>query len=357
MDDIYALRRDRLRALLRRKGLDAVLIRYAANRFYLSGFELHDTQLNESSGSLIISADGRDWLVTDPRYEAEAGRLWPSENIAIYRHDSTRELSRLLRMSGIRIGLETETTGHAFAGKLASCSTGLSFEAADGLVESLREIKDAGETAAIEASFALNHTLLLWLEKELRPGATEAEISWKIERFFRENGASELAFASIVAVDANAAKPHAIAGDTRLHEDCLVLVDVGCRVQNYCSDQTRTFWVGEHPSERFAETVELVRRAQREAIAMMRPGVVMSDVYRKAVQVFESEGKAKAFTHGLGHGVGLETHEKPSLSSRCDEVLREGMVVTVEPGLYYPDWGGVRWEHTVLVVEDGVRVL
>ena len=353
--DIFAARRERLRALLRTHGLDALLVSHAANRYYLSGFELYDCQCNESSGRLIITASGEDWLCTDARYLEAARRLWDENYIFIYGGDAAGQIRQLLRsrVNGV-IGVEDCCVSMRFYRQL---SAGLRLEAADGLVEELRVIKDAGEIAALEKSFAVNHALMEWIPSQCVPGRTEESLAWEIEKFFREHGASELSFASIVAVGRNAALPHAVPGTDTVLDGCSVLVDVGCRVDGYCSDQTRTFWVGTSPSPEFARTLELVQRAQRAALDMMRPGVRMCDAYGAARAVFESAGVAQFFTHGLGHGVGLETHEAPSLNPRQDAPLRAGMVVTVEPGLYYPQWGGVRWEHTVLVEEDGVRVL
>lgn len=357
MSAVHAQRRENLRRLMRARGLDALLVSHAANRWYLSGFELHDPQCNESAGRLVITADGRDWLATDSRYADAAARLWDRDRIRIYGGDAMRDLALLLKGCGSRVGFEARAISCAHARELGAHVRGLWLEAADGLVERVRVIKDAREVAALEASFALNHALMAWVEKELVPGRSEAELSWAIERFFRDNGASELAFASIVAVGENAALPHAVPGDARVRENCLVLVDAGCRVDSYCSDQTRTFWVGHAQSDVFARTLALVREAQDAALAVMRPGLPLRDAYAAARKVFERAGEAQAFTHGLGHGVGLETHEAPSLSPRAQGVLEPGMTVTVEPGLYYPDWGGVRWEYTVLVEEDGVRVL
>ncbi|MCR5813247.1 MAG: Xaa-Pro peptidase family protein [Desulfovibrio sp.] len=357
MNSIFAKRRDRLRERMATKGFDAVLISYAANRYYLSGFELHDVQCNESSGHLVIGADGRDYLITDPRYHEAASSCLPQENVIIYHGGCHAVLADVLRKLGVRIGLEMDVLSRNFVRMLSKKAPLLAFESCDGLTEDLRLFKDATEIEALGKSFALNHNMLHWLENELSPGLPEKAISWKIERYFRENGASELAFPSIVAIDQNAALPHAQPGDRIISESCLILVDVGCRVENYCSDQTRTYWIGKNPEASFSKTLALVREAQEAAIDIMRPGVAFADVYAKAYQVFEREGVASAFTHGLGHGVGLETHERPSLSPRSQGTLKPGMVVTVEPGLYFPTWGGCRWENTVLVEEDGVRIL
>ncbi|MBQ9537439.1 MAG: aminopeptidase P family protein [Desulfovibrionaceae bacterium] len=357
MQDIYAKRRDKVRALMRKQGLDALLVRYAANRYYLSGFELHDVQFNESSGSLIIASSGEDYLATDPRYMDVAQTLWPKERLVIYRNNMPEVLTSILRKVGVSVGLEVDALSQSFWNELCKEKGFLSFVPVRGLVEEVRSIKDATEIKALEQSFALNHAMLSWLEAQVEPGLSEMDVSWQIERYFREHGASELAFPSIVAVNEHAARPHAIPDATKIQKESLLLIDVGCRVADYCSDQTRTFWIGEHPSSRYLDTVALVRQAQERAIKMMRPGVTLGSCYEAARDVFLEAGVADSFTHGLGHGVGLETHELPSLGPKRSAKLQEGMIVTVEPGLYFPDWGGVRIEHTVVVEKNSVRIL
>lgn len=360
--ETFARRREALRALMRSRGLDALLITHAANRYYLSGFELHDPQCNESAGCLLITANGttgsgggQDWLCTDSRYLDAARRLWDENRIFIYGGDAAGQLRGLLREKAAgRIGVEMCGVSADFYRKLAP---GLNLTGARGLVESLRIIKDKEEIAAMQRSCTLNHRLMEWVYGQLIVGRTEAQISWDIEKFFREHGASELAFANIVAVGTNAALPHYEPGDVPLAENCPILIDVGARLDKYCSDQTRTFWVGDNPTPDFMVTMQLVRTAQEAAIAAMRPGMKASEAYAVARKVFEDEGVEAAFTHGLGHGVGLETHEAPSLGPRCHTVLAPGMVITVEPGLYYREWGGVRREFMVLVEEEGVRIL
>jgi Xaa-Pro aminopeptidase len=351
----YAARREKLRALLRERELDALLLTLDANRFYVSGFELRDHQINESSGCVLVLADGNDWLCTDPRYDGAARRLWDPSRIFIYGGDAAKAVNAFARgkVSGV-VGFEENAMTVDFHTKL---SEGLTLRPAGGLVERLRMIKEPEEIARMEASVALNHKLMEWLPGTLAPGGTEEEIAWSVEQYFRRNGAQSLAFPSIIAVGANAALPHAEPGETAVAENACVLVDAGCRLNDYCSDQTRTFWVGDKPSGAFMKTVTLVRAAQEKAIAAIRPGVKASEVYAIARAFLEASGEAAHFTHGLGHGVGLQTHEAPSLNPRNDTVLRPGMVVTVEPGLYYPEWGGVRWEYMVLVTEDGHRIL
>lgn len=348
-------RREKLRRLMRREKLPALLVTLDANRYYLSGFELHDAQINESSGCLVVAADGKDWLCTDPRYEDAARRLWDHERIFIYRGNGMAQVNSLIRdaFSGA-VGFESRNLSVA---DFEAVGEGLAMRRADGMIESLRLCKEPDEIAAIGRSCALNHELMDWLPGILVPGRTEAAVAWDIEQFFRNNGAEELAFASIVAVDGNAALPHAEPGATPLTDGCGVLVDVGCRLDRYCSDQTRCYWVGDRPDPVFASDLALIREAQKRAIGAIRPGAVCSAVTDRARSYLDEKGVGHLFTHGLGHGVGLQTHEAPVLNMKSETVLRPGMVVTVEPGLYRPGRCGVRWEYMVLVTEDGHRIL
>lgn len=351
----YAERREKLRRLMHGEGLAALLVTLDANRFYLSGFELQDHQVNESSGCVLVLANGNDWLCTDSRYHDAAKRLWNPERIFIYGADAAGAVNSFVRdtVSGV-VGFEESAMSVRFH---KTFSQGLSLRTADGLVERLRMVKEPEEIARIEASAALNHKLMEWLPGAFVIGRTEEEIAWSLELFFRQNGAESLSFPGIVAIGPNAALPHAVPGKTPVSENTCVLVDVGCRLKDYCSDQTRTFWVGDRPSAAFMQTLTLVRTAQEKAIAAIRPGVKASAIYAVARNWLDENGVGGHFTHGLGHGVGLQTHEGPSLNPRNDTKLLPGMVVTVEPGLYYPEWGGVRWEYMVLVTEDGCRIL
>lgn len=353
--EVYAARRERAREKMHAKGLDGLLVAHAANRYYLSGFELHDSQCNESSGLLLLRPDGDDWLLTDPRYLDAARRLWPEERIHIYRAPKNSDINIFLKGRNMfQLGVEADALSYRTFGALTE---GLAVEPLTGLVESLRRYKDAAELELMRASMRLNHEAFAATPGFLVPGRTEKEVAWKLEKFYRERGASELAFDTIVGVNENAALPHAIPGDTRIPEEGLVLVDMGCRLHDYCSDQTRTYWVGGEPSDRFRHVLGMVQEAQEAAMRIMRPGLPVREAYGAAREVFERYGQAQYFTHALGHGIGLETHEGTSLSPVSTDVLEPGMVVSVEPGLYYADWGGVRWEHLVCVTEDGIEVL
>lgn len=363
-NDIYAARRFRLKKELLKAGLDALIVLAPANRFYLSGFELRDGQCDESSGFLLITAAESDWLFTDSRYELAALEVWPEKFVRIYSGATIMsQLAAILKTSAALAGFEGNAASWKFISSLRSEIRGNFpiLKPTRGLVEKLRVIKEPCEIAALEKSFALNHKAINWINVEAAQdrlaSRSEKELAWEIEKFFRENGAAELAFATIAAAGQRSALPHAEPLETKIGENTSLLVDLGCRVDNYCSDQTRCWWLGNNPPSRYSDTLKLVQEAQQKALDIMKEGVACAEVYKAARDVFEKANQASHFTHGLGHGVGLQTHEAPSLNPRSNQILQAGMVVTVEPGLYYPEWGGARWENTVLVQKDGVKIL
>lgn len=355
MKTTYQNRREQVRRKLAEEHLDALLVSYPANRFYLSGFELHDGQCNESSGHILVQKNGKDILFTDSRFYEAAKSLWNEEDIFIY-SNQTEDMRKYLKDSVQgKIGFESKIVSHDFYENL---SQGLELEPADGIVEELRLIKDEREIQAIKESAALNHKLFAWLPSTFKEGKSEADIALEIEMFFRKHGATENSFPPIVAINKHAARPHHIPDpDAKITENCHILIDAGARFRSYCSDQTRTFWFGEHPDSRFKSMLEQVQEAQSEAIKILKPGLPCSKAHLKAVEVFEKYGAEKAFNHSLGHGVGLDTHEEPRLSPRSSRLLQPNMIVTAEPGLYYGDYGGIRWEYMVRITEDGYEIL
>lgn len=350
----FEKRRENLRRLMHKAKLEALLVTLDANRFYLSGFELQDAQTDESSGCLIVTASGKDWLCTDSRYYDAASRLWDKKHIFIYKGNAAEQINGLIRKNITGpVGFDPLHISVDFHDRLADSVT---LVKCGGLVEQLRVIKEKKEIALIEQACLLNHKLMEWVPGVLSPGRTEAQVAWDIEQYFRNHGAEGLAFSSIVAVGPNAALPHAVPGSTKIEENCSVLVDVGCRMNDYCSDQTRTFSVGK-PDPRFSELLKHVKEAQARAIKAIAPGVPAADVYAVARSYLDEKNLGKYFTHGLGHGVGLQTHEAPRLNPATKEILQPGMVVTVEPGVYFAGELGIRWEHMVLVTDDGHKIL
>ncbi len=355
MPNIFEKRRNRLALALQQRNLPALLVTHAANRYYLSGFELHDPQCNESSGCLLVTAEGDAWLFTDSRYKDAASQLWPENQLVIYSAGKDAFIADWIHERGIpTLGIEDFSMSVAQYKMLEKT---LRLVPTRELVAKLRVIKDAAEIEALRQSCALNHKVFSQVPSLLVPGTTEAEVAWKIECLFREQGASELSFDTIVAVGPNSALPHAIPGNTVIMENSPVLVDMGGRLNSYCSDQSRTFWVGDTPTTVFQDTLKRVQEAQHIAIEHYLPGKSIKDADTAARHCLARYGQQEYFTHSLGHGIGLETHEAPGIGPRSRTEFQPGMVITAEPGLYYPQWGGVRWEYMVLITEDGHEIL
>lgn len=354
----YQQRINKIQAVLRRKKLDGLLVSQPENRRFLSGYSALDHGIGETAGLLLIPAKGDSWLLTDFRFKLQAEAEADFLHIGLYPKGLLALLREMLPDLGIRtLGFESHYTLHSFAEKLNGLSekTGVRFVPTTDLVEKLRVIKDEDEIAKLRASVDLNEKVFEEVYSTIVPGQTEREIALVIESTMRRMGAQSPSFDTIVATGGNSALPHAVPGMKAIETGQPVMIDMGLILDGYCSDMTRTFVIGE-PDERFQAIHRLVRRAQRAAIAAIRAGVAAAKVDAKARDIIAAAGYGQAFGHSLGHGVGLAVHEEPRLSSRNGKKLQTGMVVTVEPGIYIPEWGGVRLENMVVVREDGCEL-
>ncbi len=241
----------------------------------------------------------------------------------------------------------TEPRGNAFSG--------LQIRETSGLVVGLRAVKEPAEIARMKAAQAITDASFAHIVKFMRMGMTEREVQIELEDFMRRHGAEGLAFSSIVATGANGASPHAVPGEARLEAGHCVVMDFGARAQGYCSDMTRTVFVGT-PDARIAEAYAALRQANERVEAALRPGVTGAEMHELAERVLEEGGFGGRMGHGLGHGVGIDIHEQPNLSPRNDRPLVSGNVVTVEPGIYLPGEFGMRLEDFGVVTEDGFEV-
>ncbi|GBD13742.1 Aminopeptidase YpdF [bacterium HR24] len=347
-------------------GLDALLVgspvedifkTYGANRRYLSGF-------TGSVGWLLVTMDAA-FIAVDFRYYEQAQRQAP--DFVLFKANGAIEswFAKLVEEAGLagkRLGYEPHAMTVATWQSLQKAVQEMPAEsrphlvAAPALVEELRAIKEPEELEALERAVALADEAFLAVARRLEPGWTEAQVAWEIEKYAREHGAESLSFPTIVAAGEWAAMPHAYPRERPIREGEPIVIDMGVRVDGYCSDLTRTIVLG-RPDDRLRQVFDIVLAAQLTAEELVRPGMKGEEAHMLAHNVIAEAGYGEQFGHGLGHGVGLLVHEAPRLAKRSQDELKPGMTFTIEPGIYIPGWGGVRIEDIVVLEESGARVL
>ena len=339
-------RSDRLVERLAERQLDSLLVTDLVNVRYLTGF-------TGTNGACVVSRGERLFL-TDFRYLDQAADQVRGFELVRAGRDLMADLAK--RLAG-RTGFDDEHLSvRAHRALLEKAGEGVDLAPAGGLVEELREVKDEGELRSIAEAARLADGVYEHLRERGLAGRTEREVALDLERELRERGAEDPAFPVIVAAGAHGARPHAEPRHVEISRDTLVVVDMGAKVDGYCSDCTRTFATGAL-GDRASEVYELVRRAQEAGLAAIRAGVTCLDADSAARELIDAAGEGERFGHGLGHGVGLEVHEAPRLARTADCELRAGSVVTVEPGVYVPDEFGVRIEDLVVVRDSGSEIL
>lgn len=354
-----ATARDRIQQSLKRRKLDALLVTQPENRRYLSGFTATDHSIAETSGILLLLAQGEPYLLTDSRYQLQAEAEAHGFRVKLYPRGFFALLRRLLGSEKIKhLAFESHYFLHSTAQLLAKVAKEKKVELVPltGLVEELRLQKSSEELARIAAAVRMNEAVFAEIYRGLRPGQTEKEVAQRLENAMRAHGAEGPCFDTIVAAGPNGALPHAVPTDRAIQKGEPIIIDMGLRLAGYCSDMTRTVVLGT-PDPRTVAMIRLVRQAQLAGLKALRAGVSGMAVDRAARSLIEQAGYGDHFGHGLGHGVGLNVHEGPSLSYRNRKQLLPGMVVTVEPGVYLPGWGGVRLENMAVVEEQGCHLL
>ena len=358
----------RLRAAIAAEGLDALYVsgpvddvfgRHSANRRYLSGF-------TGSAGAALVTAD-RAILAVDFRYLEQAARESAPLGFEVFKaqgRDRTTfpELMREAGLAGRRVGLSRADL--SYAGFLAlQDATGEmplgdrpELVPASPIVERLRRQKDTAERETIQSAIEIADAAMERVQASLRPGQTERQVATAVEEAVRACGGDAVSFETIVAAGPWSALPHATPRHEAIRDGDAVVVDMGAWVGGYCSDLTRTTCAG-GPSGRFLEIYSIVLAAQRNAIERVEAGMAGRDAHELAASVIAEAGYGEQFGHGLGHGIGLEVHESPYLGPTSEDTLEEGMVFTIEPGIYLPGWGGVRIEDVVVLEGGKARVL
>lgn len=340
-------RADKLRSKMAKKGISAAVITSRESRFYLSGF-------TGSAGILLIDGDGAV-LFTDSRYELQAREEARGFNVEITGSPMGRVNEELLKFRGARVGFEDEDVTHKLYTKLTAGAQCEFVPISYDLLE-MRQVKSETEKKAIRQAVAISDGAFSYITQKLAPGMSEIQIAADIEGFMRRAGASKTSFDTIVASGARSAMVHGGAGQRQVEPGDFVIMDFGCIFEGYCSDLTRTVVIS-HTTKEQREIYSLVRCAQERAISSVLPYMAAKDLDFVARDVFEKAQKASFFGHGLGHGVGINVHEKPSISPISEDELLPGSVITIEPGLYIEGFGGVRIEDMVIVGEGECEVL
>jgi len=340
--DKYKLIRERLS----RKRLEGILVSNLANIRYLTGFD-------GSSAMLFVGLRG-NFFFTDFRYKYEAAELVPGDEFIIVRTDFLREVRKTLKAAGVkRLGFEYGAQYQVFE----KLNGHFELHPLKGIVEELRMIKDRAEMQSIITAVKRAERAFEKTRKWIRAGITEQKVAMLLEHNLKKEGCRRIPFDIIVASGRNSALPHARVTEKKIERGDLVIVDWGGEADGYFSDMTRTFLIGGADLAGKKKMYQAVLRANRRAINSIEEGVPCRDVDAAARDSIAGDGYGDFFGHATGHGVGLDVHERPAVSSKSRDRIGEGVVVTVEPGIYIPDVGGVRIEDMVTVLRGKRKCL
>jgi Xaa-Pro aminopeptidase len=364
--DTLSVRHGHLHQAVRTANLDGLIVTHLPNLFYLTNFQ--------GTAGIAVAVGERLYLIIDFRYGAAARELaaspYGSPNTEIVPVDRSYDetlVGLIKKLQAPKLGVEGANLSIVRFNQLSATLDGVAtLTPTDGLVEKLRIIKDAHEVEMLRRGAVLLSAVALEVIREARPGITEQELAAKIDFLIKSAGFERCSFETIVASGPNSARPHAHAGDRVLQAGDLVVLDFGGVYGGYCVDLTRTVALGD-PNAEQQRVYDAVLEAQQAAVAAVRPGVRAGDVDAAARQTLGRHKLAEAFGHSTGHGLGVEIHELPRIAPRRESTpdaaappdadIEAGMVFTIEPGAYLPEWGGVRIEDDVLVTSDGVEVL
>lgn len=343
----------KLRQELSGKNIDGILISQSENRFYLSGFD-------GSAGFLLITSQ-KAWLATDFRYTGQAAMQSPDFDIYRITGDIENWFPGLVGDTGVKtLGFEagdiTFEVHRQLKDALKKKQVPVRLLPVHNLVESLRAVKEPDEIELIRKAAAITDAAYEYVAGTIKAGMTELQVAWELEKCLRENGSQAVPFEVIVASGPNAALPHAKPSERVINAGEPVLIDMGARCGGYASDLTRTICIGV-PDSTFRKVYSTVLDAQMSAIAIIRSSMMGHQADAAARQVIKRADYDEAFGHSLGHGVGLAAHELPRLGPGSSDPLADGMVFTVEPGIYLPGWGGIRIEDTVMMENGRVVTL
>jgi len=343
---VFKYRLESLRETLPSLQIDGLLVTNPTNIRWLSGFTGSYGRLLINQKQAVLATDARYWI--QARKEAPDYELFKDIRRA-------QDTLALLNKGGVgRVGIEANHVTLAAAEELNGIE-GFTCTPLQNTVEEFRQFKNGHETSIIHAAAAITDNAMALVPQLAKAGISERELAWLLEKAMREAGADGIAFPIIVAFGPNSALPHHNPGDRTLKEEEIVLVDMGAELNGYKSDLTRSFYYGRQ-NDRFQTIFDLVLAAQTSALRGVCDGKKSNEVHQAAIDVIAEGGYGDYFGHGLGHGVGLDIHELPYLSVlRTPVDLSTGMIITVEPGIYLQEWGGVRIEDLVSITDDGLE--
>ncbi|HHW27816.1 MAG TPA: aminopeptidase P family protein [Firmicutes bacterium] len=341
-------RLEAIRAKMGDEQVDGFLVTSMTNWRYVSGF-------TGDAGCLLVTHD-KAFLLTDSRYVEQAEKQCPGFSVKKTTHDED-VLKDVVRKEGVkRLAFEKRHTSYEEWEKLRDRLSDVELKGITGWVENLRMVKTPEEIELIARAQEIADDAFALLFQSIRKGAREEDLALELEFTMRKMGAESVSFPIIVVSGERSSLPHGTPTGKTLADGDFVTFDFGATYQGYHSDETRTFVIG-HLDKKHEEVYGIVLEAQEAALRAVKPGVLARDVDLAGRKVIEDAGYGEYFGHGIGHGVGLEIHEGPSVSVKSETVLEPGMVITIEPGIYIPGFGGVRVEELVVVTDDGMRVL
>ncbi|HEX6823861.1 MAG TPA: Xaa-Pro peptidase family protein [Candidatus Sulfotelmatobacter sp.] len=350
----FQARQNKLRKRLATTCLDGLLVSHLPNIRYLCGF-------TGSAGVLLVQDSG-SLFITDVRYDTQAHDEVKGAKIVIAKKALLQALGEVLAegktaRSKRTIGIECDHFSVAEKKRLTKFRpASITLKDVPAIVETLRMVKDDDELRLIRAAVALGARLFDRAVEVMGPGATEIEVAAEMELAARRAGAEEMSFPTIIASGTRSALPHGRASSQRIPSGAFVVCDFGVILSGYCSDQTRSVWLGK-PLREARRVYQAVREAQQAGVDAVKPGITVGEVDAATRKVLRRAGLGRFFTHSTGHGVGLEIHESPRVANGQREILQPGMVITIEPGVYFPGKWGVRIEDMVAVTAGGCEVL
>jgi len=345
----YEMRRDSVREIMRENHLNGVLLTSLENISYLCGF-------TGSDGAFILTSDGC-YFLCDSRYWTQADQEVKGCQIVHYKKKLDGISSLLLELDVKKIGFEsTSLTFSLYQSLLGKLTNQAELCPLEGEIRNLRAAKDEAEMILIRKAIDLASQAFLHITERLEEGAVEKDVALEMEFFMKRTGVQGLGFDVIIASGKRSALPHGRASEKRIEKGDFILIDFGSDFRGYHSDQTRTLICG-NPSPEQQKIYQIVKEAHDRALDRVCSGIPIREVDQAAREYIQDQGYGDYFGHGTGHGIGLAVHEDPVVNSENEDLLREGMVFTIEPGIYIPDWGGVRIEDMVRVTPHGAEVL